>query len=347
MRVSRWLVVVLPVVGCYASHAEWTDGAAPADAGTDRAEAATDGVDAVRDEAAVEVVDVAAEVPGDHVWTLRQVPATVEAWGCTASPGQTGFVELAVDLRRSCWHVGPAEAQIVDTPAGVRAVEVRAYVWEEHGVECVDVAAEVPYVYEVALPFLEVGDWQVYEPMSGSTLTHEVWDVPWPGACADPGPAGTECLVDCDCLGGLVCGAARGDAWCGSQCLAPCNADVDCPSHSACAHDWTWAGRGCEPAPDGDDLCGDDGACPVGMRCAITEHGNFCAWGVELNGTTRHACTVDEECDPGLDCVEHADGARRCELRCTTPWMVCPPVHGCGMRLGDGSQLWICEWWGE
>jgi hypothetical protein len=79
----------------------------------------------------------------------------------------------------------------------------------------------------------------------------------------------------------------------------------------------------------------------------LTEHGRYCAWAVDLTGSTRHSCAVDEECDPGLDCVEHSDGTRRCELRCTTPGMTCPPMHGCGMRLGDDSRLWICEWWGE
>jgi hypothetical protein len=209
------------------------------------------------------------------------------------------------------------------------------------------VAAESPYVYEVALPDLGVGIWPITEPLSGSTFSREVWDMTSPSGCTAPGPAGSECVLDCDCEGLGICGAARGDAWCGATCLQPCNADVDCPAHSACPHDWTWAGRGCEPAPDGDDLCAGDEECPVGMRCAISEHGRFCTWAVELNVTTRHACVIDEGCDPGLDCVEHADGTRRCELRCTTPGMVCPPMHGCGMRLGDGSQLWICEWWGE
>lgn len=350
MRVSPWLVVALPVVGCYASYAESAagdggasdDGRLPVDYAWDIAEV---GTDTVRDDAAA---DVPTDGPGDHVWTLRQVPATVEAWGCTASPGQMGFAELSVDLRRSCWHVGPAEAEIVDTPTGLPAVEVRAYVWEEHGVPCVDVGAEAPYVYEVALPDLGVGNWQVTEPLSGSTFLRAVSAPPTPTDCTGPGaPAGGECVLDCDCEGSTICAAARGDAWCGSTCQQPCNADVDCPSRSRCRSDWTWAGRGCEPVPDGEDLCGGDGDCPAGMRCAITEHGSFCAWGVELNGATRHVCTVDEECDPGLDCVEHADGSRRCELRCTTPGMVCPAMHGCGMRLGDGSRLWICEWWGE
>jgi hypothetical protein len=345
------LVPLLLAAGCYASWADWTDGTADgrdsADARPDASDA-SDRADAARDDATPDAADDGSDASDEHYWALVPVAAWIQAEACSYTPGQTAFVTLDVGLDRSCWYPGPAETALRDTPAGFEVVEVRAYVWEERGVRCDDIDWDAPYTFEVALPPLATGTWQIVDAVGASTTTIEVGPPPPPITCTDPGPAGADCLVDCDCQSGLVCGAARGDLWCGAVCHVPCNGAGDCGGYSFCTSDWTYTGRGCLTPTDEIDLCTGDGDCPPAMRCGLTEHGNRCIWDLELNGAIRHTCRVDEDCDERLDCVEHADGTRRCELRCTTPGMLCPPMHGCGMLLGDdGSRLWVCEWYGE
>ena len=66
-----------------------------------------------------------------------------------------------------------------------------------------------------------------------------------------------------------------------------------------------------------------------------------CRWAIELRASTRHACGGDADCQPGMYCVEHADGMRRCEVPCFTSDMRCPAMHEC---IGPA---WVCEWIGE
>jgi hypothetical protein len=156
------------------------------------------------------------------------------------------------------------------------------------------------------------------------------------------------CAADCECVPGLSCLAVRGDAACARFCADPCEAlgvgedlSLSCTGGDACTDDpnlgWTCATAAL-------DECGDTHACPAGMTCPpISEGTRQCVWAIELDGSVRHACTTQTDCDPGLDCVQRADGERRCEVRCTTSDMACPnnAPHAC--LPGN----WVCEWLGE
>src|SRR5262245_18016753 len=69
--------------------------------------------------------------------------------------------------------------------------------------------------------------------------------------------------------------------------------------------------------------------CREGAYCVPDSHDHGrCAWTIALGESDRHACTQDEDCSAGLDCVE-VIGGRACQIRCDSEDMVCPTAYHC------------------
>jgi hypothetical protein len=340
---ARWVLVVLAGLGCsggidLAGDPTTGDGAA-SDADADAVPDALDSevrLDAPEDEGAEEDGTV------ERYWTLVPVRVVLRPLACSYYEGQTGFLAVMYTPDRECRHLGPVEAEVGGEGRHHRVV-VRAWAWEEQGVPCPVVTGRTVERRDVALRYLDAGDWEARGEADGPGVPFHVEGFPSPTSCMDRGPVGATCVANCDCDWDLVCTAAAGDYACWTQCLAPCNEDVDCGTHEDCSPSLGLASKGCEPLAEGDDACDGDEDCAPDMRCRFTEHGNYCDWATSLDPLVVRPCRSTEECPDGLDCVELPDGTRSCGLRCTTQDMRCPNRFECGWPEPAGRR-WICTW---
>lgn len=284
---------------------------------------------------------------GGSYWRLEPATADflVAAERCSYAEGRTTLVRVTLHWFSSCDEPGPVEVA-VDPMA--RAVTLAGWVWRHEGRDdCTPVGAAIDR--DVEVPGLTAGDWTI-----NGSVPLRVEGPPPPITCTAPGPEGSACLADCDCLDGARCLGVRGDAVCALRCARPCArgldpavADLACPGGGVCADDpdlgQICAGRSM-------DACGTSTACPAGTSCvADADFASYCDWSVRLGAAPRHACTTDGDCDSGLSCVEGTDTVRTCELRCASERMPCPGpgAHACLPEAARAGSRWVCEWLGE
>lgn len=345
MRLGGWSIVMglaMLAAGCScgSAHELESDAAGPA------VDAAPLADTAPRLDATLDAGRDAFVGPEDRFFTLE--PAVVDLLvtneRCAAAENATTMLRVGIHYFSSCDTPGPID---VTLDAAAMTIALTPHVWHEHGrTDCRSIGAE--YVRDVSIVGLTAGTWSVVGSATTTSLTVSSASV----TCPPPGTGtitrGAMCQADCECLPGLACLAVRGDAACARFCADPCepvglppDVSLSCASGQACASD---PDLGWACAPETMDECDDARPCPAGMTCPpVSEGPRQCAWAISLNGSIRHACTRQSDCDPGLDCVQRADGQRACEVRCTTTDMACPSdtPHAC--MAGN----WICEWLGE
>ncbi|MBX7192949.1 MAG: hypothetical protein K1X94_12865, partial [Sandaracinaceae bacterium] len=206
--------------------------------------------------------------------------------------------------------------------------------WVVDGMGCPELAREDTRIFTFQL---EAADWTFVDASTGGTasLTMTVG----PGIRAACVPDGGDCQQNCDCLDGDQCISGVGLAGPFLQCATPCEEDVDCAQSG---------GGVCSSIPDGlastcertSSACSAPGhACGEGRTC----EGPSCVPAFSLSASTRHACTCDGDCDPGLSCVTGATGAQ-CEVPCLTQteWW-CGSMHFCGEQRQDVSGLAVSD----
>lgn len=149
------------------------------------------------------------------------------------------------------------------------------------------------------------------------------------------------CELDCQCGAGEACLSGYGLVGPFSECARPCEFDRDCGGGGRCLQVEDGLSHICYA---GDECADPSPACPDGFAC----NGGACESQFVLNGTTRHACTCDSDCDPFLHCAWQAGAtAGRCEALCRTSsdnW--CQGPHTCGpasVETGDA----VCGWVGD
>lgn len=339
------MALVIGASGCYLAHgrAPGADsGPQPRDAGRDARprppDAGRDTGPRPRD----------AGPRGGSVWTLEPREASVgfpHEVGCTQVSGGSLAIRVSSPLHSECEHAGPVE---VEERADGTLV-VRAFVWVEHRPStdaCAPLAARTRRTVLVAA---RGGRARVEDALSGASAELTVPLVEG-GPCAGSAERGEECVRDCDCRGAMRCVPDLGDfAECfGGRCGDPCDElggsaapvyprHLDCPFAHECRQEGGASGSCVLSA----DLCRSDAECGPGLSCPIRDRMD-CEWSVRLSSSTRRPCDGDDDCEGGMYCVEHAGGARRCEVPCFTNEMRCPLMHACMPSAG-----WVCEWLGE
>lgn len=264
-------------------------------------------------------------------WRLESRSIVIRAAGdpytsyCFAE-GQTAFVEATVTLSPDCEHAGPVNV-VVDAPG--RLVQLSANVWIEYGAPCVAAAVDVDR--SVAIAGLTSGLWDVVDTVGGGRIVVNVAGPPPPVTCTSPGAEGATCAVDCDCSNGVPCVSSYGPRACNALCARSCVEDLDCLPGETCAasyHD-RYAGSLCS-VTSGSGQCATDMNCPAGFGCFVSPvDWQYCDWTLALSASARHGCETESECNAGLHCVQHADGARTCEIPCWSDAMRCPSGYGC------------------
>jgi hypothetical protein len=330
--------------GCAGSACAAPDGGRSPDSGS-LSDAGLPGSDAGGDAGLRELEPDGGTSPGEAYWTLE--PATVDFSvidrRCSTSVGRPAILHVQAHYFESCLYPGPIRA-VVDGDA--RTIRFDAWVWRSHAAACATVGRA--FERDVEVPGLTAGTWHVEDGREGFDLVVAPQS---PSACTALVPAreGQTCFGTCDCEGPLTCVAIEGDDACEARCVLPCEREgdgaelgLDCPSSRECVVTTlgpTGPSVGTTCRPRGADLCSAVTPCPDGMRCvADADATSYCEWDIELSVSTRHACTTDADCEtPGLECVEHPGGARRCEARCVSHRMVCPGTgHGC-------NEQGVCE----
>jgi hypothetical protein len=170
-------------------------------------------------------------------------------------------------------------------------------------------------------------------------------------AAAAPVPAcdatRTPCRADCDCAADERCiGVMQGAPT--TVCARPCELDRDCNGTGKCTRDTAPGGPPftCDSQPECDLT---PNSCPDGFTCNAAA----CAPIFTLSQTTRHECSCDDDCDPGLRCVQPYDttASPRCQAICPTDGSWCEGPHVCGELSFDVSGLAgtdaVCGWIGE
>jgi hypothetical protein len=284
----------------------------------------------------------AGPLTGAH-YTLETAPAFgIEHVGCEAIEDVWTDLRVIVPTTSSCDTGGPVDAEV---DADARTVRVRARRWRIHGPECLEV--EGSFQRDVRV-MLDAGAWRV----TGGGNDLELIVGPFRTECTAlrPGLLGERCEIGCGCSDGSSCLPNVGDAACEHTCQLPCEGVMErAPSCRA--------ERECGPSDYGlicetrsDDACNaTDRPCGAGLSCRSDTPGDlasYCDWDASLSSSTRHACSVNGDCDAGLDCVEHPGGERRCEVRCETTDMHCPGAHICS-RGSVEEDRGVCAWVGD
>lgn len=343
MARATLLLLVALAGGCYRSH----EGGVSPDSGLVRRDG---GQDAGARDAGTRDARVGRADAGRQgvFWTLEPRPARVffpHSLGCTQFAGGSVAIQAVTRIMNDCEHAGPVE--IRERADGTFVVH--AFVWLEHRLRpdaCPGITAVMDRTVLVAA---RAGPARAEDALgsSGDTImVAHADDAPCTGAIEHGGP----CVRDCDCRSGLRCVPDLGDfAECfGGRCGDPCNPlalgvapvyprNFDCPL----AHECVATGGASAVCELSADLCSDHADCGPGLVCPLRDRMD-CEWQVELRAATRHACVGDDDCEPGMHCVEHGDGRRRCEVPCFTSEMRCPAMHACAAHAG-----WVCEWLGE
>lgn len=183
------------------------------------------------------------------------------------------------------------------------------------------------------------GTWTVRAVGAPEALTLTV--APPPARACGAVTAG--CELDCDCPRGERCLGGLGLAGQFTACATPCELDRDCGGDGRCESLDDGLEFACVTGPE----CDADRPCPTGFACEA----GACTPTFRLDQGTRHVCTCDADCDPGLRCLTDDLGAGRCEVACPTdgPW--CQGAHVCGPATADASGLArtdsVCGWLGE
>lgn len=329
------LLAASSIAGCSCASAHEISPDAAMDDVSDR-DAALDRDAATLDAPTLDALDASA-----RYFTLE--PALVDlqivSERCGEVEGATAMLRATVHVFSSCDTPGPVDVAL---DASARTITLTPHVWREHGrTDCASIG--VAYTRDVAVVGLSAGTWTIAR--SGAMLGVASAS---PTPCPPPGtgtvPRGGQCHADCECASGLSCIAIRGDAVCERLCEDPCegvglSADLRllCARGDAC---WLDPTLGWTCAATTADACDAVETCPVGTTCPPVSEGlSQCTWSIALTSATRHPCVTESDCDPGLDCVERADGRRACEVRCTNSDMSCPTnaPHAC--MAGN----WVCE----
>jgi hypothetical protein len=286
-------------------------------------------------------------IPSAEGTHYELVPATVDVLvsheRCTAADGATAVVNATVHVYSSCLTPGPVFVEVDRT---ARTVTLSPFMWSEVGrSDCQPAGAA--YIRDVAIHGLTEGEWTVTgitEPLRVGPRS--------PAACTGTRlEQGESCLGDCDCQTGLSCIATRGDATCNMRCERPCEPsgfgglDLSCGIGAVCTVDPN-VGAVCRTQTT--DYCPAT-TCPVGTSCHgdTGDFASYCDWDVTLGSAARHVCTTNEDCGAGLDCVQHAGGARTCEIRCTSTDMRCPGPHACDPAATIDERTGVCGWIGD
>jgi hypothetical protein len=224
----------------------------------------------------------------------------------------------------------PATPELAFTLA-TESVQLTTRVWR-HLPDC---AAPEPVQRPVTLKFPYPGSWK-FVVADSTTRTIAVSAAPG-GAC---NPGSGPCQRDCDCAEG-VCLSGTGFATEFTQCAVPCELDRDCGGDGTCVSAADGLAFACTGgAPE----CSSPTDCPTGFAC----QSGTCEPTFTLNSTSRHDCTCDTDCDPGLRCAFH-DGVAtgRCEALCLTQSDgFCQGAHTCGAGSVEPARS-VCSWVGE
>jgi hypothetical protein len=213
--------------------------------------------------------------------------------------------------------------------------------WRQLGGTCDPTVGQVtrPVVVELQTP----AQWKV---SAGAEMVELTVGSPPERACMNGSGSGA-CAMDCDCTSGERCLEGSGLAGPFTACAVPCELDRDCQGAGACTSVADGLAYACEGALT---ECAGDRPCPAGFTC----NGGACEADYTLGQSTRTTCDCDDDCDPGLRCVEPNGGVgeRRCEAACLTAgggW--CTGAHICGYAGQDLSGLAdtdaVCIWLGE
>jgi hypothetical protein len=278
----------------------------------------------------------------DYFWRL--VPADVDFQVtpemCDSHEGVDKRFGVMHHWFSSCQEPGPIQIELDEA---ARTVAIQGWNWELVGPsDCRAIGAAVPR--HAFVEGLSNGTWTV--TWARGSVEIDVGGAPPPITCVEPGPAGSSCLADCDCTEGR-CVEPSNDAVCGARtCQRICNAWLDtpgfhpeCPSGLECAPDPVF-GSTCQTPRS--DLCSTPSDCPAGTRCeSDSDAVNHCVWDVSAGPLSSPPCASNEDCVPGLDCVESSDGTTRsCDVRCRTAEQVCPSGERCGE--GFSTRAWVC-----
>lgn len=177
---------------------------------------------------------------------------------------------------------------------------------------------------------LTAGAWTVSATGAPSPITITV-DPP-PGRACGAAPCSLDC--DCDVAAGERCLGATGFAGAFTACVRPCEHDRDCGGGGACLDLADGHFRTCSDQ----DECSAAYPCPTGFDCSLDL---VCDPTFVLNQSTRIECASDQDCQPGLRCVEATSGSGpdRCEVACRTSGAWCQGAHVCGPASADLANL--------
>jgi hypothetical protein len=198
-----------------------------------------------------------------------------------------------------------------------------------------DCAAPEAIQRPVTLKFPYPGSWKFM--VADSTVRTVVVSAPPAGAC---NPGSGPCQRDCDCTSG-VCLSGYGFALEFTECAVPCELDRDCGGNGRCVTSADGLAFACQgAAPE----CTSPTDCPAGFDC----QSGTCEPTFQLDSSTRHDCTCDADCDPGLRCAFHEGIATgRCEALCLTQSDgFCQGAHTCGPGSVE-PERGVCGWVGE
>lgn len=292
--------------------------------------------------------DVAADDGGAGCTSLRLSVQTIQALRVLdpIAPNASRSFRVQADYTQNDGCHARAMPEVAIDP-GARTVDIRVRDWVSEGVGCVEIARADTRT--ITLGPLAAGTWTIRDASTSGTATLTLDVGPALGTPCAPG--GGDCLQDCDCGFGERCLSGVGLGGPFLACALPCEEDFDCA-----AIEGSGAGPGgvCQSVDDGLELtcrpgtaCDATRPCPAGYACTDAR----CVASFRLSMDSRHDCTCDAECEPGLRCVRGRDGTR-CEVACATRSEArCSAMHWCAEAEQDVSGLAaddaVCGWVGE
>lgn len=307
MRYAACAACIVLLAGCYRSHVRAAhDDGGPVDSGA-RVDAGT------RD--AGPPVDAGSR-EGRYWIPVETERADVSVERCEMREGQTPIFH-AHFFGNLCDEPGNVRWSI---DVATHTVTLDPFVWRPEGVPpCPPAAIEIDRDVALYGVTLEPGEWRLQGP--SSSVTFAVYPGPPELTCTDCRDPGAECVADTECVGAFVCVPVRGDAACRAVCAAPCQPFPVGPDTLDLACTDRVGPSTCESDPDLGWVCRD----APGDRCPICEAGTSCdpsgggvprcVWQLSP-WDAGGVCVSDDDCLPGLSCVDLSDGLRLCRVRC-------------------------------